>query len=289
MDTLLIIADEKDQCCATPRGLELAAKLNLAVEIVAFSYSSMKGLGLTPDREKALRQDVLRRREAAVQARIDKYRDPQQNVQLKSIWKKDIVGWVTKRCRAAHIRMVVKTGRRSETLLHTSSDWQLLRECSVPVLVVAEKRWHRTKPVLAALDLTSTVRGKRALDRKVLAAARNLAVALNTRLEVVAAIEVPALLSDLDLVDPHAYFNQACEAIQPVMDKLAAEFDLPIKAFHRKRGPAEKVLVSEAARVRAQIVVMGTVARKGVTAKLLGNTAEQVLQHMKTDVLAVKP
>jgi len=31
------------------------------------------------------------------------------------------------------------------------------------------------------------------------------------------------------------------------------------------------------------------VGRKGVKARLLGNTAEQVLRHMKTDVLAIKP
>jgi len=35
--------------------------------------------------------------------------------------------------------------------------------------------------------------------------------------------------------------------------------------------------------------VMGTVCRKGVKARLMGNTAEKVLRHMKTDVLAIKP
>ena len=64
---------------------------------------------------------------------------------------------------------------------------------------------------------------------------------------------------------------------------------MPVKSFHIKRGPVEKVITSRAAKVRAQVVVMGTVARKGVKARLLGNTAEKVLRHMKTDVLAIKP
>jgi universal stress protein E len=34
---------------------------------------------------------------------------------------------------------------------------------------------------------------------------------------------------------------------------------------------------------------MGTVGRQGIKAKLLGNTAESVLHHLKTDVLALKP
>ena len=56
-----------------------------------------------------------------------------------------------------------------------------------------------------------------------------------------------------------------------------------------KRGPVEKVIASQAAGRRAQIVVMGTVGRKGVKAKLIGNTAERVLTHLKTDILALKP
>ena len=50
-----------------------------------------------------------------------------------------------------------------------------------------------------------------------------------------------------------------------------------------------RVINSRAAKVRAQIVVMGTVGRKGVKARLIGNTAEKVLDHLKTDVLAIKP
>ena len=77
--------------------------------------------------------------------------------------------------------------------------------------------------------------------------------------------------------------------MQPQIEKLAAAHGLPEALFHCKQGPVEKVITSYAASVRAQIVVMGTVARKGVKARLLGNTAERVLRHMKTDVLAIKP
>ncbi len=73
------------------------------------------------------------------------------------------------------------------------------------------------------------------------------------------------------------------------MKRLSAEYDIPEKNFRLKQGPAAKVITSEAARLKAQLVVMGTVARTGVRAKLIGNTAEQVLARLKTDVLAIKP
>lgn len=289
MGKILIIADIEDKCFATPRGLQLAAKLGHSVDVVAFTYVHLKGLKVSAAKQADIRKQLLARRECEVQARIDKFKSPGQQVGLKVVWEKDIDRWINKKCAGGNYGGVVKTGNRTESLVHNSTDWQLLRECPSPVLLVAEKKWHRTKPVLVTLDLSSEVATKRKLNDKVLGVARDLASALGVELEIISAIEIPTLLSDLDLVDPIAYVKQAKEAMKPQIRKLAAAHGIPEKAFHCKRGPVEKVITSRAAKVRAQIVVMGTVARKGVRARLLGNTAEKVLQHMKTDVLAIKP
>jgi len=289
MGKILIIADLKDKCFATPRGLQLAAKLGQDIDVVAFTYAPLRRLKVSATEEADIRTRLLEEREHDVQARIDKYKQPDQNVTLKVVWEKNIDRWITRQCAGDKYTGVVKTGNRSESLVHTSTDWQLLRECPAPLLLVAEKKWHRAKPVLVTLDLSSEVATKRKLNDKTLGIAKGLAAALGVELEIITAIEIPTLLSDLDLVDPATYAREAKEAMKPQIRKLAAAHDIPEKAFHCKRGPVEKVITSQAAKVRAQVVVMGTVARKGVKARLLGNTAEKVLRHMKTDVLAIKP
>jgi universal stress protein E len=289
MARVLIIADLEDKGCATPRGLELAAKLGLDADVRAFVYAPLKGLDV-PAREHAeIKKRLLEERRATVQSRIDRYRLAGQRVDLQVVWEKDIDKWVNKACAGGSYLAVVKTGSHTGTLVHTSTDWQLLRECPAPVLIVAAKRWHRTRPVLVTLDLGTRLAEKRRLNHKVLKTARELADALGVELEIITAIEIPTLLSDLDLVDPIAYTKQAREAMQEHIAELAVAHGLPAKAFRIKRGPVEKVITSYAARVRAQIVVMGTVGRKGVKARLLGNTAEKVLRHMNTDILAIKP
>ena len=142
---------------------------------------------------------------------------------------------------------------------------------------------------MAALDLASSVGAKKRLNDRVLSQARALAQAMDEELEIICAVEVPALLQELDLVDPIAYVKEAKAAMRPQIRKLAKRHNIAEKAFHIKRGPVEKVIASQAAAKRAQIVVMGTVGRKGVKAALIGNTAEKVLAHLKTDVLALKP
>ena len=289
MAKLLIIADIGDQCSATPRGLELAARLGLSADVLAFTHAPLGGLQIKAAEKATLRKRLLDEREQAVQARIEKYRTQGQKVSLKTVWEKDLHRWVNKQCASGRYVAVVKTGHRSESLVHTSLDWQLLRECPAPVLIVAEKRWHRARPVLATLDLGSTVATKRKLNRRVLDTARQLADALGVELEIITAIEVPVLLADLDLVDPGAYARQVQATMKPRITELSKEFVIPASDFRCKRGPVERVIASQAAKVGAQIVVMGTVGRKGVKARLLGNTAEKVLCHLKTDVLAIKP
>ena len=289
MEKILVVADLEDNCYATPRGLELASKLGVDVDVVAFAYAPLKSLRVKPAMQETIKKRLLAERKKQVKALIDKYRSRGQKIELVVEWEKDITRWINRRCRGGSYLWVIKTGNRTESLVHSSTDWQLLRECPKPVLLVADKKWHRTKPVLVTLDLSTKVASKRTLNSKLLGVARDLAKALEVELEIITAIEIPTLLSDLDLVDPIAFVKDATAAMQPHIRKLAAEFDLPESAFLCKRGPVEKVITSRAAAVRAQIVVLGTVARKGVKARLLGNTAEKVLRHMKTDVLAIKP
>ena len=289
MGKLLIIADQKGGGHATPRGLELAHRLGYDVDVAAFIYAPLKRLKMKVPEQASIKKRLLEDREQEVQKRIDKNVKAGQNARLKVLWEKNIDSWVNRQCASGKYDMVVKTGSNTDSLVHTSTDWQLLRECPTAVLLVAAKKWHRTRPVLVTLDLSSKVSTKRKLNDKVLGYGKALAQALGVELEIITAIEIPTLLSDLDLVDPLAYVRDAMTDIQPQIDKLAAAHDIPASAFHCKRGPVEKVITSRAAKVRAQIVVMGTVARSGVTARLLGNTAEKVLRHLKTDVLAIKP
>lgn len=289
MSKLLVIADASNRCCATPRGLELARRLGYSVEVVAFAWEQLRGLDASASEKTKIKQRLLNERELELEQRIEKYRSEGQKISLKVIWSKDTTAWILRRVKNGTYSMLVKTGQHAESLVQTPADWQLLRDCPVPVMIVARNKWLRTKPVMAAVDLGTRKRAKRKLNDEIIAQAKRVAEALQAELRLIAAVEVPTLLSDLDLVDPATYVKQQKEAMEPYLEDLAEAHDLPRSAFRVKRGPVAKVITSEAARVRAQLVVMGTVGRKGVTARLLGNTAESVLQLLNTDVLALKP
>ena len=51
----------------------------------------------------------------------------------------------------------------------------------------------------------------------------------------------------------------------------------------------DKVIVDKAQELGVNLVVIGNAARSGRSALGKSNTAEKVLRHMRTDVLAIKP
>ncbi|WP_287817984.1 universal stress protein, partial [Idiomarina sp.] len=55
------------------------------------------------------------------------------------------------------------------------------------------------------------------------------------------------------------------------------------------QGLPEQVIPEAAKQLDAELVVLGTIGRTGLSAALLGNTAEHVLDQLNCDVLAIKP
>ncbi len=76
MGKLLIVADLQKKCFATPRGLELARKLGLSAEVVAFTYTALSRLHLDNAGQAEVKKQLMAEREASVQERIDKYAHP---------------------------------------------------------------------------------------------------------------------------------------------------------------------------------------------------------------------
>ena len=59
--------------------------------------------------------------------------------------------------------------------------------------------------------------------------------------------------------------------------------------FHLLVGDPSNVIPEFATELNADLIVMGTVARKGIQGLVYGNTAENVLQEVDCPILAVKP
>lgn len=180
-----------------------------------------------------------------------------------------------------------QSSRLDPTITH------LMRKCPVPVWVVDES--HVEGPVLAAVGPAHDDE-TRALNRMILEVASSLAERQGSRLDVVRVWSVPgeSLLFGSRVSMPR-------DEIHMILDDERREAERQVKALleevpaadaanvHLLRGRPEVRLVEIIEDLEPGVVVMGTLARRGIAGLIIGNTAERVLLTADSSLIAVKP
>ena len=293
MKRILVIADPPggDQK-VLDRAVALARSTGGKLTIVGFVYEHIANLPLHTDgvSEDKLREKLLatHRRQIADKLAAARGTGPRVSATIAVHWEKRVAEWVVQKTIDEPVDLVIKGAHRSETMTYTPTDWQLLRGCRCPVMLVAAKRWKKSENVLAAVDLGTRRAAKKALNRKVVAQAAALADALGTKLVICYAVPFSRVLRDLDIVDEKAVKREAGKRLADFCDGLAKE-GIAVNESLLVTGAPEKALVNAAAKSRAGLVVLGTVGRKRLAGKVIGNTAEQILRLTRADVLAIRP
>ena len=75
------------------------------------------------------------------------------------------------------------------------------------------------------------------------------------------------------------------------LDRFLVQHDSSVDAdnVHLIQGTVPEGISAFILQNGVDLVVMGTVARSGVTGMIMGNTAETILNHVECSVLAIKP
>lgn len=178
-------------------------------------------------------------------------------------------------------------------LLH--SDYDLIRHCPVPLLIVKGVRRARRGPVLAAIDPCHQNDKPASLDGRIVDAARKMA-----QLQQVALHSVHTYQPLMDFVGSSAFapvsipVSARDEAAQTAMIRrhfkaFNTAQRIASRQSHLEMGDPIYVLPTVARSLKAQLVVMGAIARSRIDRLLLGSTAEQVLDALPCDVLIIKP
>lgn len=161
-------------------------------------------------------------------------------------------------------------GRRVAPGLLRLSDWELLRLSPVPVLLVKRTRPYHHPTVLLALDPSHAFAKPAKLDAEIVQAGGAVSSALSGRLHAVHAYAVAA--------GARAGFDEALRSARVAAD-----------CRHLVPGEPTRAVRDVARRLRADIVVAGAVSRSGLKRALIGNTAEELLDCLRCDLLVVKP
>jgi len=194
--------------------------------------------------------------------------------------------------------------------LFGSDDMHLLRKCPCPVWLIKKKfeGKEKDKHIIAAIDFGDEFESDSRevnyeLNQTILELSSLLALSEMATLHVVNAYDVPHAgfiglwVDQPDKVEKdlfeHEYkkcrqqMNIMMEALKQKLGEEAFKFLSP--KIHILQGPPDRELPKLASDMEADLVVMGTVGRSGVSGVIIGNTAETILSQIQCSVLAVKP
>jgi universal stress protein E len=290
-NVLVIVDKPKHEQTALERGLALQKAAGAHIHLTAFAYHPMydqKDIFETHQR-RAIRKEIERQRTQWLRDQVLDHKAAFSNLTIEVVWTKDIAAWVTAAVREHDYDFVLKSIHESQALLHTPLDWELLRTVPAPLMLCTATPWRRTARILAAVDLRTTDRAHEVLNRKVLDAACLFADLYGGEVHCVYAIDVPKVLSELDIADPRGFTSDAQRTAMERLKALAAPYEIPAARLHVPTGKIGHAVNRLSARLKADLMVMGTTARKGLRGFVIGNSAEKVLMKARSDVLALKP
>ena len=180
--------------------------------------------------------------------------------------------------------------------LFTNTDWHLIRECPAPLWLTRGATFGDRPVILACVDPVHEHDKPAALDHRILDEARQFAETLGGEVHALHCYDPAPLIASagaFTIPGPPMAFEQMVTEMQKThatrFAELTAAHGIAPDHAHLTAGPAAEQLPAAARRVRADVVVMGAVARSRLQQAIVGSTAERVLDHLPCDVLVVKP
>lgn len=219
-------------------------------------------------------------------------------VTATAAWDTPLSDGIVRRALASRADMVIKDTHRHAKLqraIFTNTDWHLLRDCPVPLLLVKPGEGTEAGPVIAAVDPMHDADQPAELDRRILDVARLVSTCQGSELHLFHAYQTiltapTGIAVGIEPVMLPVEVSEARikEAHERDFRKLQKETGVDDDQAHLLLGDTRDLLLDLVGQLGASLVVMGVVSRSALQRLFIGSTAEQVLGDVACDVLVVK-
>lgn len=294
---LVVIDPTLSEQAALSRAIYLAkredkASIKALLTIYDFSYEMTSML--SGEEREAMRSGVIEERTRWLEELLAPYLESGIHIEAKVLWHnrlfEAIIGEVLD---FGHDLLVKSTQHhpKLQSVIFTPTDWHLLRKCPCPVLMVKEHDWPEQGNILAAVHAGAEDEMHTLLNKRITEDCQDLCQLLNANLHLVNAYPAAPVNIAIELpdFDPQLYNASVREHHEKMLAEHAQQYQIAPENLHIEEGLPDDSIPDVAQRIDAELVVLGTCGRSGLSAALIGNTAEHVIDRLDCDLLALKP
>jgi universal stress protein E len=300
--TILVIIDPTSQAQpALQRAEWLAGRLGLALELfICESHQLLGGGGfLDPQTLRKARAALVERHRQRLDTLAEPLRARKLRVATDTSWDRPLHKGILRKINRSKPNLVVKDTHFHSALrrsIFSNTDWDLIRNCPVPLWLVKPHDNSAVSTVVAAVDPLHERDKPAQLDNKIIRTARELAGAGAASLKLVHVFDTAPVYAmaagslTFPVIDP---VNEVVATLrkrhEATLKKFASRHKIAAADTHLIEGEVRDALVGACEKFHADVAVIGAVDRGALKRLALGSTAERVLDFVPSDLLIVKP
>jgi universal stress protein E len=197
------------------------------------------------------------------------------------VWNSNWVECLVRSIGKSRCELVIKSSYhhgKARRFFSKTADYYLMHNCARPILFTHQTQEWKSDRIMACLDLESGDQDHARLNNVILRSARAFSEIVGMDMYIGCAWE-KALNTDHLALKTHRRVVDAAQLGE--LYKLATERVL------LRQGSAVETLQAFCEETDPAIVVIGSLARRGISGKLIGNTAEKLLDIVVADLLIV--
>ncbi|MBE0483026.1 MAG: universal stress protein UspE [Bacterioplanes sp.] len=290
---LVVLDHEQPEQFALDRAVTLARSLkaDLTLLSTAFEAYCEEGSSFDEETRQRIRSALIQQRQAWLDSYLNELSDI--TTQTEVHWQKHLHDAVIESVRQQSFDLVIKGTQPHHLLdrIFTHTDWNLLRHCPAPVMLVKSAQPWRHNRLLAAIDATSTDIGHSRINDNILSFAEHLADHFETDLHLANAYPLVSVAFAMvpEVTAPDDIQGYISKQHEEACEQWAHKYSIHTDHVHVGEGDADHVIADFANAIDADLVVVGTIGRQGIAGVLIGNTAEALVDKVHCDVLVIKP
>lgn len=294
---MVVVDPAMKHSTAFHRGVELAKKTGAKLTLLITDYNAalFRARFLDPELMRKAVEGFLSVRRRWLDTEAAKLGKEGIDAQGVAVWHKPPYEEIANQALQLQPDLVIKdveeTNRLSRAVF-TPADWQLMRLCPAPLLLVNAHSSSYPQRILAAVDPFDTHEKPSGLNDDILMAALGMAYQCDAPVHVVHAYQFLPTAAPVGAETAFAdakLFEQVKDDHRNAFVKFGEAHGIPVERMHLLEGEPADVISTLAEDINADLVVLGAVARRGLKRVLLGSTAEEILGAINSDVLVLKP
>jgi len=295
IEKIMVVIDANEDFSGAPDGLPIelrkalrlvSDKSSVAIKLISVGYerylsTHFRSIGY--DYTK-LRQEYIDRLSNTMQELVAGLCDDGYNITCEVGWAHPRYELIVKMAQEFGADLLVQHCRAYGTIknLHLTHDsWELVRHCPVPLLLVKDQDWSDNLVLMAAVDPLHSHNKPLQLDAKIIASAQTIAGVAGGECHIVHAYAESAR--------PFAPAGKIKEEHETAFNELMSEHSIDEAHQHLIDESPIDALQHYGEKINSDLVVMGAISRSRIREALVGSTAENVLDYIKTDILIIKP